>query len=121
MIEEEIRLEGVSKDIQSYTDILARQILYINQVISTNAPAKLIENAISVFEATISPYVDQVYYNELKDLEHKRSQQLRFMTPDRRNNSIQDLLLGFYIQKYALLLKHAKQKGFLPKTLKQEY
>lgn len=114
-------IEGVSKDIQSYTDIIARQIMLINQLLSSNAPPKLLENSINVLEANLSPYMDNPYYDELKKLQVYYDDKLRYTHSKTRSQGLGDFFTEFYTKKYGLLLRHAKLKGFLPKTIKTEF
>ena len=116
---------GVTKDIDSYTDIIGKQIYYVNQlltVLSNNKEASSVTSAaIDVLRALLSPYLDDECGNEILGLEQETALKLRLLRSDRRSNQEAGIILRFLIQKYSILLKYAKDKGFLPKNLKQEY
>jgi len=113
--------ESVSKDIESFTDVLGRQLYMINQLITAGAYNSAIENGISVLEANLSPYLPKDYENDIKQLEEETAFKLRLLRSNERRMKEQPIILRFLIKKYSLLLKFSKEKGFLPKTLSWEY
>jgi hypothetical protein len=108
---------GVSKDLESYTDVVGRQLSYINQLITGGANQKLIENALSVLEALLSPYLPDNYLEELKTFETQTIVSLRRIRSDEVYYKEKSVISRFLLNKYSLLLKFAKERGFLPKTL----
>lgn len=113
--------DSVSKDIDHFTDVLAKQLYLINQAITASAGNNFIENAINVLEANLSPYLPESYNEEISVLEQKTAVKLRLLRSDVRYMREQRIFRDFFLKKYSLILKYAKEKGFLPKNLKWEY
>lgn len=109
---------GVSKDVESFTDILGKQLSYINQLITGGANGKIVENAINVLEALLSPYLPDNYLTELSVLEKEVSLKLRRIRFDDLYFKEKSIIDNFLLKKYGFLLRFAKERGFLPKTLK---
>lgn len=108
---------GVSKDVESFTDILGKQLIYVNQLITAGASQKLVENAISVLEALLTPYLPDNYLEEMKLLENETALKMRRIRFDEKYFRERGVIDRFLLKKYATLLKFAKERGFLPKTL----
>jgi hypothetical protein len=116
------RETGVNKDIQNYTDILGKQIFIINQLLSFGNKANVssVENSINVLEANLSPYLPVDYVNEINVLEYETFAKLRRIKPEKRIHEESSVLFNFLLNKYSVLLRFAKEQGFLPKKLKWE-
>lgn len=111
---------GVNKGIDSYTDIVAKQIYNINLLVTNNAAVKIVTKAIDVLEALLSPYLPENAQEELQALKQEYALKLKFLRSDKRQMMEITILNRFLLDKFAILLRFAKERGFLPKELKQE-
>lgn len=112
---------SVTKDIESYTDIIGRQLLRINELMTENNNFRTIGNAIGVLAALFSPYLPEEYKEELRQLEQETWLKLRVLRSDSRHIEQNNIFTSFLEKKYSILLQFAKTKGFLPKDLSWEY
>lgn len=111
---------GVSKDIEKYPDLIGRQIYQINQLLSFGGRNQDIEDAIKVLEAILSPYMPVSYKGEVKTLIKETTLKMRVWQFKDRFNNKERMIKEYYVSWYEILLRHAKEKGFLPRTLKWE-
>lgn len=109
---------GVNKDVESYTDIIGKQLMYINQLITGGGSQNLIENSINVLEVLLRPYLPGKYLEDIKQIERESVVKLCRIRSDDRYFKEGAIINGFLLNKYGILLKYAQERGFLPKTLK---